>query len=97
MTYEKLPDGTPSWEKDPEANKDYELLWSNWLAGDTIVTSVWEAPTGITLASPTQTTVSTKVWISGGVLGKRYRVQNKITTTGGRTEVQSIEILIKAK
>lgn len=92
-----LPDGVPQWTKDPGALKDYERDWSSWLGTDKINLSNWSAPDGIVIESFEKTDTHTTVWLSGGILGKRYRIKNTITTDGGRTEVASIEIVIQRK
>lgn len=91
-----LPDGTPQWIKAPGARKDYSRDWADWLGTDTIASSSWSADdTGISVESSTHTDKTTTVWLSGGVVGKTYRVVNTIVTTGGRTEVKSIKINVK--
>jgi hypothetical protein len=89
------PSGLPYWEKDPSAVKDYSIDWSAWLAGDTISTSTWTVPAGITKDSDTKTNTFTTIWLSGGALFSRYRLTNRIVTTGGRTEDRSIEIIVR--
>lgn len=71
--------------KDPQDVSDYLIDWSDLLDGDTIATSLWTVPTGITKDSDTNTTTSTKIWLSGGTGGVFYACVNKITTAGGRT------------
>lgn len=82
--------------KDPDAVLDYGHDWSGWLIdGDTITTSVWIVPDGITKDSDSHDTTSTTIWLSGGELGKRYILVNRVTTTGGRTDDRSMQIDIK--
>ena len=89
--------------KDPNEVKDYDLIWTNELAGDTIVSSTWTLPTGAALAisnpsfASTSTSSITKVWLSGGILGQVYTLTNTVVTTLGRTEDATVQILIKAK
>ena len=83
--------------KDPDEVLDYELDWTDRLAGDTISTSSWTVPTGITKASDTKTTTVTTVWLSGGTIGTKYELTNRIVTAGGRTMDQSVDISIKVK
>lgn len=64
---------------------------------DTILTSTYTLPVGIVANSTSNTTTSTKVWISGGVEGASYLVQNEIVTAGGRTMDQSLKLKIKSK
>lgn len=80
--------------KDPNAVLDYYVDWTRWLNGDTIATSVWAVTAGLTVANDTHTPTAATVWLSGGVMGETYRVTNRITTAGGRTEDRSFDVKI---
>ena len=80
--------------KDPNAVLDYVVDWTTWLNGDTIATSVWTVPSGITQDSESESTTSATVWLSGGTVGETYQLVNRITTAGGRTEDRTIRITI---
>lgn len=86
-----------SYLKDPNATKDYGIDWATWLAGDTIQTSTWLVPAGLTNSNPSNTSTTTTVWLSGGTLGETYTVTNRVTTTGGRTEDESLRFYIRDK
>lgn len=73
-------------DKDPDENKDYVIDWTLDLNGDTIDTSTWIVPSGLVQGSESKTSNQTKIWLSGGVEGKKYRVINRIVTSAGRTE-----------
>jgi len=80
-------------DKDPGDNLDYSLNWAARLsAGETITTSIWSAPAGITLSSGGNTSSMTTCWIGGGLAGQTYVVVNTITTNAGRTMNQSVTI-----
>lgn len=83
--------------KDPSAILDYTFDWSAFLGTDTIATSVWTVPTGITQTAETETTTTTTVWLSGGTVDANYVVVNTITTAGGRTDQRTITILCRDK
>ena len=84
--------------KDPDAVLDYGFDWSDWLAdGETISTSTWTIPTGLTEDSETETTTATKVWLSGGTAGTDYTVSNKIVTSDGRTDERSMTIRVQER
>ena len=52
--------------------------------------------TGITQSTPSSVTNGVaKVWLSGGLHGKTYKVTVTLTTVGGR--IKQVEILIKVK
>lgn len=85
--------------KDPNVTKDYPINWAARLvSGDTITASTWVAEPGITIGTggqaPTSTTTTTLVWLSGGTVGVEYKVTNHITTAQGRTDDQTLIILI---
>jgi hypothetical protein len=87
-----MPD---SYLKDPSANKDYWVDWAPFLAGDTIQTSVWTVPTGLTKGVDSKTDTTTTVWLSGGTLGANYVVVNRVTTAAGRIEDKSLYFYIR--
>lgn len=80
--------------KDPAAVLDYTMDWGLWLSAiaDTIKTSTW-VNMGLTKISDSSTTTVARIWLSGGVVGMRYTVTNRITTEGGRTEERSLVIV----
>ena len=84
-----------SFVKDPQAVLDYQINWASWLGVDTISTSTWTLPTGITKASDTRTTTTTTIWLSGGTDGSSYNLVNTIVTAGGRTEERTITIVVE--
>lgn len=84
--------------KDPDEVLDYVVNWAARLAtDDTIATSTWTVPAGITKDSSSNTDTTTKVWLSGGTLGTTYTLLNRVTTVDGRTMDQSVKIKIAAK
>jgi len=85
---------TQRFVKDPDAVLDYVVDWSDWLGTDTISSSSWTVPTGITKDSDTNTTTTATIWLSGGTEGAEYRVTNQIVTTDGRTDERSIIIKV---
>jgi len=80
--------------KDPDSTLDYTLDWSAWLQGDTITSSTWTVPAGLTQESAANTTTTATIWLSGGTAGKDYVVTNSIVTTAGRIEDRSIRIRV---
>lgn len=84
-----------SFVKDPAAVLDFEVDWTAWLDGDTISTSSWTVPTGITKDSDSKTATVAKVWLSSGTAGTDYRLTNHIVTAGGRTDERTIRIQVR--
>lgn len=83
--------------KDPNAILDYSIPWLDWLVADTISTSTWVVPTGITKVTDTMTTTTTVIWLSGGTVGTEYAIVNRIVTAGGRTQDQTIYVIIEER
>lgn len=82
----------PTFLKDPNDVLDYQISWASWLGTlETISTSTWVVPSGITKDSDTNTTTTTTIWLSGGSSGQ-YIVTNRIVTNQGRTKDQSLLI-----
>lgn len=85
------------FSKDPVAVLDYSVNWATWLGSDTISTSTWDVPPGITKDSDTNTTTAATIWLSGGSLGQNYRITNRIVTVAGRTDERTIYVNIVDK
>lgn len=86
------------YTKDPAAVLDYRVDWSTWLAdSETIATSTFTVPTGITKDSQTNDTTTATVWLSSGDAGVDYQVTNRITTNQGRTDDRSILIRVRER
>ena len=84
--------------KDPQEVLDYGFDWEDWLAtGDTVDTSTWKVPTGITKDSDTKTDTTTTIWLSGGTVGSTYKLTNRIVTNDGRTADRSFYVRIQNK
>ena len=84
--------------KDPDEVLDYQIDWSKRLdPGDTILSSIWIVPTGITKNSDSFADTATLIWLSAGVLDQNYVLTNRVTTVGARTMDQSVEIKIRTK
>jgi hypothetical protein len=45
--------------------------------------------------SDSATTTTTTVWLSGGTAGYNYKVENRITTVGGRTDDRTLLIRVR--
>ena len=89
-------------DKDPEAELDYSLDWSEYTSGsDTIATATWsiEPISGdsdpLTTGASSITSDITTVVISGGTAGNIYTVRCLVTTTEGNTDRRSFRISVK--
>lgn len=94
-----MSDNSPYKSKDPQSVLDYYIDWSDWMtAGDSISTSSWDvSPDTLTEGAAIDSGNLRGVWLSGGTVGVRYRVTNTIVTAQGRTEQQSLWIVVRDK
>jgi hypothetical protein len=86
---------TQQYEKAPAARLNYGRDWSDWLEpGDSIATSTWtldpaNPDTALSILSDAHTATLTSIILSGGTLGKRYRITNRVTTVQGFIDERS--------
>lgn len=82
--------------KDPDEVKDYRINWVDLLGTDTITTSTWFVPAGITKDSDSNTTTTTTIWLSAGTVGESYSLLNRITTASLRTHDRTVTLKMKS-
>ena len=81
--------------KDPEAILDYSIDWTDFLeTAETIFSSQWFTPTGITLDSNGHTDKVATAWLSDGTAGQSYELVNRITTDNVPARVDERTIII---
>jgi hypothetical protein len=74
---------------------DFTIDWTKWLpTGDTITSSSWTVPSGITNGMETNTTILASIWLSSGTLGTTYDLVNSIKTSLGRQADRTIAVQI---
>lgn len=70
--------------KSPDSSLEYGMDWANVVAvGDEIVQSQWVSDANIFISNTGIRGTITYCTISGGEIGKQYKVFNKITTADG--------------
>jgi len=95
ITYKGRP--TPAPAKDPDSTVKYGFDWTDYLAGETILSSQWIVD-GLTVESSSYDTSTTSVLLSGGVAGSRYTVTNRITFSGiGGNETDDRSMIIPVR
>lgn len=83
--------------KSPVENKDFGFDWSPWLGGsDTIASSSWSVPSGLSAGSSSNTTTQATQYVGGGSPGQDYLVTNTITTAAGRIGQRGIRIQVRS-
>lgn len=77
--------------KDPEAVKDYQWDWSDWLGTDTISTIEFTTSDELVVDSFTEADGKITAWISGGIAKNPGMVSCKIITASSpnRTDKRS--------
>lgn len=91
---------TKIWEapKDPDERKDYMVIWTDLLAGDTISASQWTVPVSSELIVESESFAddTTTIWLSGGKIGT-HALLNRVTTTGSRIYDQTVKLYVQHK
>jgi len=66
-----------SWySKEPSEELAYTINWARDLGNDTIESSTWTVPPGLTKTGTSNTDTTTTIWLSGGELSKTYTITN---------------------
>jgi hypothetical protein len=88
-------------DKDPSDRKDYSIEWATLLAGqsDTAISvSSWVVhPSGLTIHSMTTSDLKAIIWITGGVAGQDYGLENTIVTGNGRIHQRTITVPVRER
>jgi hypothetical protein len=84
-------------DKDPQADKDYGIDWTDMLAdGETITTAAWAvSPAGPTLSDESILDGVCTVWIAGGTVDTAYALTCTITTSRGMIDERTVTIKVK--
>jgi hypothetical protein len=86
---------TTTFEKDPSAVLDYSVDWTDFLqTAETIATSTWVVPSGITKDSDSTEDKITTIWLSGGTVNKSYELINRITTDNAPARIDERTMII---
>jgi len=82
--------------KDPNATKDYELDFGDWLKdGDALATADWTVPAPLEQVNQGLTATLAFVTIGGGVIGQTYEIVAHITTANGLIDDKSFRLVIR--
>lgn len=86
--------------KDAQSILDFSIDLSNLLqTGESIATSSWSVPSGITQVTATNSSEIATIWLSGGTLNNIYELVNTVVTnsTPTRTFINRLYIPIVKK
>jgi hypothetical protein len=81
--------------KDPDEIQSYTFRWAKELSGETISTSTFLLPDGLTSAATSGSDSTRTIRVSGGTDGSQYRITNRITTSGSRTLEKTIRVQVR--
>lgn len=83
--------------KDPDEVLDYQIDWTNRLAGDTIdsfLVQQLDVDSDVVIDSSAQTGAFITVWLSNGMAGEMFEMLCRITTVGGRVMDETVTMQV---
>lgn len=88
--------------KDPGARIDYAVDWgAAYLDGQAVSASSWavepDEAGGIAIAAHAFDAARASVTLSGGMIGRLYRVTNRVTLTDGQIDERSIALRVEQR
>lgn len=85
----------PVYRKTDVAITDIVFNWAPAMdAGDSIVTSAWSVPTGITGSNTSSTASTTAIRLSSGTTGRAYALVNTVTLASGQKYQAPLSVTI---
>ena len=82
------------YTKTAAAVLDFTLNWATYLGSDTISSSSWAVPSGITGSNQSSTATSASIRISAGTAGLVYAFTNTITMASGQIDQEPLVITV---
>jgi len=84
--------------KDPDSIRTFGIDWAAFLGTLTFNTSLWTVTTGsVAIDSNTTNTTFSLVKLSGGTVGEKCALRNRVTRSDGERDDQTIYVKIKEK
>ena len=85
--------------KDPQARIDHVIDWSAYLAGQSVIASVWSVSPvgGLTVEEAALEPGRTSVRVSGGAVGHVYRLTNRVTLSDGQVDERSVTVRVEER
>ena len=82
--------------KDPQDTVWYTVDWADWLdTGETVSSTDWTVPAGITQSAATATSTTSLIKLSGGTAGVTYKIACKATTSASQVVERSFLVPVK--
>ena len=73
---------------------DFTLDWSQVVGADSIITSAWTVPSGITGSNQSSTATTASIRIAAGTASLFYPFVNTITRISGQVDQESLVITV---
>jgi len=88
--------------KDPDARIDYEFEWAAaYPDGQAVTASLWscvpDEAGGVAVAAASHDLMKTVATLSGGIVGHRYRVSNRVTMSDGQVDERSLTVRVEER
>jgi hypothetical protein len=84
--------------QDPLEKVQYIFDWSDFTVNSLVISSsTWTVPAGFTVSSQTIDGSFTVATVTGGVVGREYKLENTITLSDGQKFIDSIFLYIEEK
>lgn len=95
-----MPEGTKvdPYIKDPDSIRTFGIDWATFLNGQAFSASAWTVTSGtVSIDSNTTSTTFSLVKLTGGAVGEKCALRNRVTRTDGERDDQTIYVKIKEK
>lgn len=88
--------------KDPDSRIDFELDWAAaYPGGQAVTASVWtvipDEAGGVAVAAAAHDLRQATVTLAGGVVGRVYRVTNRVTLSDGQIDERSMTVRVEER
>ncbi|ETI65078.1 hypothetical protein C100_03845 [Sphingobium sp. C100] len=87
--------------KDPQARIDHAIDWSAYLAGQSLIASGWtvgpDEPGGVTVEATVFEAQRSSARLAGGMVGRLYRLTNRVTLSDGQMDERSVTIRVEER
>ncbi|MCI4589850.1 hypothetical protein MOK15_07070 [Sphingobium sp. BYY-5] len=87
--------------KDPQARIDHAIDWSAYLAAQTLIASDWavspEEAGGVIVEATAFEAQRSSARLSGGVVGRLYRLTNHVILSDGQVDERSVTIRVEER
>ncbi|MET0360734.1 MAG: hypothetical protein ABW048_03175 [Sphingobium sp.] len=87
--------------KDPQARIDHAIDWSPYLGAQGVVASLWtvvpQEQGGLAIDEDAAEDQRTSARLSGGIVGRVYRLTNRVTLSDGQVDERSMTFRVEER